>query len=192
MDKFIFTFAFFLLRACLSAQVSLAEIRAFFIDNPTYYTDGFDFPVGPPDAKGYYNAQPFTQNNHLGDDWNGKGGGNTDLGDPVYSCANGYVVFAQNLGGGWGNVVRVAHVLSLSPLRIVESVYAHLDQFDVREGQALKKGEKLGTIGNAGGLYYAHLHFEIRSEYGMPIGGGYSNDTTGYLNPTQFIRLHRK
>lgn len=32
--------------------------------------DAFDFPVGKPDAKSYYNAQPFTKNNHLGDDWN--------------------------------------------------------------------------------------------------------------------------
>ena len=40
-------------------------------------SDGFDFPVGPPDAKGYYDAQSFGKNRHLGSDWNGVGGGNT-------------------------------------------------------------------------------------------------------------------
>ncbi|WP_240642318.1 hypothetical protein [Nonlabens xiamenensis] len=28
----------------------------------------FDFPVGKPEAKGYYNAQAFGVNDHLGDD----------------------------------------------------------------------------------------------------------------------------
>ena len=32
------------------------------------FTNGFDFPVGKPNAQGYYNAQKFTVNNHLGDD----------------------------------------------------------------------------------------------------------------------------
>ena len=35
------------------------------------FTSGFDFPVGKPDAVGYYNAQEFTENDHLGEDWNG-------------------------------------------------------------------------------------------------------------------------
>src|SRR5262245_17826827 len=71
--------------------------------------DSFDFPVGPPDAAGYRDAQAFGENDHLGEDWNGLGGGDTDLGDPVYSAANGLVLFAEDIGGGWGNVVRVAH-----------------------------------------------------------------------------------
>ena len=69
----------------------------------------FDFPVGPPNAKGYYNAQPFGKNDHLGEDWNGRKGGNSDLGDPIYSIADGIVVFAEDAGGGWGNVVRICH-----------------------------------------------------------------------------------
>lgn len=173
------------------AQLTTSAIHKFFAENPQYYTDGFDYPVGPPDGKGYYNAQKFGQNTHLGDDWNGLGGGNTDLGDPVHSTANGLVVFAQNMGGGWGNVVRIVHVTSDKPLVSVESLYAHLEKIDVKEGQSIKRGDKLGTIGNAGGIYYAHLHFEIRTEYGMDIGGGYSVDTRGYTDPTAFIKKHR-
>ena len=175
----------------IRAQLATTAIHQFFRDNPQYESDGFDYPVGPPDGKKYYNAQKFGQNTHLGDDWNGVGGGNTDMGDPVYSTANGLVVFAQNIGGGWGNVVRVVHVVSEKPLVLVESLYAHLERIDVKEGQGIRRGEKLGTIGNAGGIYYAHLHFEIRTEYGMEVGGGYSTETKGYTDPTAFIKKHR-
>ncbi|MEL6650020.1 MAG: M23 family metallopeptidase, partial [Bacteroidota bacterium] len=136
--------------------------------------DGFDFPVGPPDAKAYYNAQPFGRNLHLGDDWNGVGGGNSDLGDPVYSVAHGKVLEALDHGGGWGKVIRVVHRLEEQE---VESLYAHLDTMLVEEGDFVERGDQIGTIGNVDGIYWAHLHLEIRSQKGLPLGGGYSADT---------------
>ena len=42
--------------------------------------DGFDFPVGKPDSEGYYRSRGYRPNGHLGEDWNGKGGGNTGHG----------------------------------------------------------------------------------------------------------------
>ena len=155
-------------------------------------SDGFDFPVGKPNAKKYYNAQKFGKNYHLGDDWNGVGGGNTDYGDPVYSISNGIVAYAGNLKGGWGNVVRVYHNYGskLEPL-YVESIYAHLEKILVTSGSIVKKGEKIGTIGNADGKYLAHLHLELRDKINMEIGQGYSQNTTGYLDPTIFIKNHR-
>lgn len=170
------------------AQVAAADIRTLFAAHPELYADGFDFPVGPPDGKKYYNAQGFGKNSHLGDDWNGTGGGNTDLGAPVHTCANGMVVFAQDIGGGWGNVVRIVHVVSENPLVVTESLYAHLNDIRVTEGAPVKRGDRIGT---AGGIYPAHLYFEIRTEYGMPVGGGYAADTVGYADPTAYIRAHR-
>lgn len=152
-------------------------------------TDGFDFPVGKPDAKKYYNAQKFGVNEHLGDDWNGVGGGNTDLGDPIYSIGKGYVTHAKNIYGGWGNVIRIVHYIDND--NQVESVYAHCNEIFVKKGEYVTKGQKIGTIGNNDGKYLAHLHFEIRNEVGMPIGGGYSSITKGYLDPTNFIRNNR-
>jgi len=61
----------------------------------TRLADGFDFPVGKPDARGYYKARGFRPNGHLGEDWDGVGGGDTDLGDPIYSIGDGVVVFAR-------------------------------------------------------------------------------------------------
>src|SRR5207253_9947801 len=55
------------------------------------------------------NAQPFTKNHHLGDDLNGIGGEDSDLGDPVYVVADGRVLLARDGGPGWGNVIIVLH-----------------------------------------------------------------------------------
>lgn len=156
-----------------------------FTKNPNYIAKGFDFPVGKPDAKGYYNAQKFTVNDHLGDDWNGTGGGNTDLGDPIYAIGNGYVKFAENYGGGWGNVIRIVHKYKG---KYYESLYAHCDKISIKKGSFVTKGMQIGTIGNADGAYYAHLHLEIREDIFMEIGDGYNKNTKGFLNPTTFIK----
>ncbi len=153
---------------------------------------GFVFPVGPPDAKGYYNAQPFGKNNHLGEDWNGTGGGKTDLGDPGYAVAKGIGFHARRAGPGWGKVLRVYHNHGTrDEPRFVESLYGHLDTVDVSEGDIVAKGQRLGTMGNVGGRYYAHLHLELRTRIGMPIGGGYSPRREGFVEPTEFIRSRR-
>ena len=154
------------------------------------FTNGFDFPVGKPNASGYYNAQKFGENNHLGEDWNGVGGGNTDLGDSIYAIANGYVSFAEDINGGWGNVIRIIHQTDTDTQ--IESLYAHCLKIEVQEGDYVNKGDKIGTMGNNSGQYLAHLHLELRSEVGLPIGGGYSSNTAGYINPTEFINNNRK
>lgn len=151
---------------------------------------GFAFAVGAPDGAGYYNAQPFGRNGHLGDDWNGTGGGDTDLGDPVFAIADGVVTAADDRGGGWGNVVRVVHACGERDGQTVESLYAHLEQIEVAVGQRVARGARLGTIGTADGRYVAHLHLELRSEPDLPLGEGYGADTTGYLDPAAFIGRH--
>lgn len=154
--------------------------------------DGFDFPVGPPDGAGYYDAQGFGVNAHLGEDWNGSGGADTDLGDPVYAIGAGRVRFAEDAGGGWGNVVRVVHRYrgdDGAPAE-VEAVYAHLDVVLVRAGATVARRQLIGTIGTAHGQYLAHLHLELRRTVGLPLGGGYGEPVT-HLAPTEFIVAHR-
>ncbi len=149
--------------------------------------DGFDFPVGPPDAEGYYDAQPFGKNDHLGSDWNGVGGGNTDLGDRVSAVARGRVTEVEDVGGGWGNVVRVVHRDGDS---CVESLYAHLSKVSVLPGESVKRGQQIGAIGTATGRYWAHLHLEIRDAPGAPLGGGYG-DPDRQVDPTAFVKARR-
>lgn len=164
--------------------------RAVGVDPPV--TDGFDFPVGAPHGHGYYDAQSFGRNDHLGEDWNGRGGGATDLGDPVFSIATGIVSFADDLGGGWGNVVRVMHAYEEGGrTEQVESFYAHLEDVHVQEGDLVDRGQVIGTIGDANGVYIPHLHFELRAKVGLPHGPGYASNRAGWLAPSTFIRRHR-
>jgi len=169
-----------------------AYYDSIFYFNPDYLTESFDYPVGKPDAKHYYLASRFGNKNHLGEDWNGRGGGNTDLGDPVYAIGDGVVTVSKDICCGWGNVVRIVHKLQgHSEFTYLESVYAHLDKMTAYPGQLIKKGEHLGTIGTAHGRYKAHLHLELRDFIDMSMGPGYSKDWEGYLDPSAFIQNNR-
>jgi len=152
----------------------------------------FDYPVGRPDAEGFYNAQGFGENFHLGEDWNIVGSAREDLGAPVHSVADGVVSAAVDMKGGWGNVVRVVHHIRENRRSFwVESYYAHLDEIHVEVGDAVRRGTTLGTIGDAHGVYLPHLHFEMRSAPDLPFGPGYSTVSDGYLDPSAFIDAHR-
>ncbi|MEP7078432.1 MAG: M23 family metallopeptidase [Chthoniobacterales bacterium] len=152
----------------------------------------FDFPLGSENGAFSYNAQPFTQNRHLGDDLNGIGGENSDLGDPVYAVADGRVALAREGGSGWGNVIIVWHAYAENGARkFVQSYYAHLDEMLVRPGQNVRRGQQIATVGTAHGQYWAHLHFEMREFMTPFIGPGYRQDTRGWINPSEFIARHR-
>lgn len=156
--------------------------------------DGFDYPVGPPNAKDYYKFRGFLPKDleHLGEDWNGTGGGNTDFGDYVYAAADGVVFYSDDYRAGWGNVIRMIHNYGTErEPRYVESLYAHVASSWVRPGNRMRRGQVIGTIGDAKGKYHAHLHFEMRRKPGKDIGCGYDGDTLGFVDPTRFIEAHR-
>ncbi len=76
-------------------------------------------------------------------------------GTPVRSVGEGVVEFAgwQN---GYGNVVQIRHAQERSTL------YAHLSRIDVRKGQIVEQGERLGAVGSTGWATGPHLHFEFQ------------------------------
>src|SRR5207302_2946862 len=152
----------------------------------------FDFPIGSENGALAYNAQRFTDNRHLGDDLNGIGGENSDLGDPVFVVADGCVLLAREAGPGWGNVIIVLHAYEENGARkFLQSYYGHVDTILVRARQKVRRGEQIATIGTANGRYWAHLHFEMR-EFTTPfIGPGYRDDTRGWVDPSAFIASHR-
>ena len=152
----------------------------------------FDFPLGSEKGAMAYNAQRFTENHHLGDDLNGIGGEDSDLGDPIYAVADGRVLLAREAGAGWGNVIILLHAYGENGERkYVESYYAHLESILVHVGEDVRRGQKIATVGTAGGRYFAHLHFEMREFITPFIGTGYREDTRGWLDPSAFIKAHR-
>ena len=160
----------------------------------TRLADGFDFPIGRPDGQGYYKARGFRPNGHLGEDWDGLGGGDTDLRDPVYSIGDGVVVFARDVHLGWGNVVIVRHVFRESGgVKNIDALYGHLNSILVRPGQRVLRGQQLATIGNAHGLYDAHLHFELRKNIGIGMSrAAFRRDLSNYYDPSKFLLSHRR
>jgi len=152
----------------------------------------FDFPIGSENGAFAYNAQRFTENRHLGDDLNGIGGENSDLGDPIFAVADGQVIFAGEAGPGWGKVVILLHAYEENGVRkFVQSYYGHVETILVARKQKVHRGEQIATIGTADGRYWAHLHFEMR-EFTTPfIGPGYRDETRGWIDPSAFIAHHR-
>ena len=160
--------------------------------------DGFDYPVGKPDGKNYYKSRGLRLRSpaHYGEDWNGRGGGDSDLGDPVYSCADGIVTFAHDVKKGWGNVVLIRHAYrdpSSGSVKFIDSLYGHLDKMTVKVGQAVKRGQQVGTIGTNRGMYPAHLHFEMRHNINIGMHRNAAPSTMDHwADPTQFITKYRR
>jgi len=203
-----------------SSEVDSAklDIRQEFFD--TLLCDGFDFPIGDKNAKGNYTSlanektytgwfratktgEEYFLGIHTGEDWNGSGGGNTDLGQPVYATAGGIVVHAAECPSPWGNVIMIEHhLLENGKLKIVYSQYAHLKELFVKKGETVKRRQKIGSIGQGNNKEYpAHLHFEIRKENMKAFDVDYwpsSHNQTiewvkeHYYDCTQFINEHRK
>ncbi|MFC4992451.1 M23 family metallopeptidase [Rubritalea tangerina] len=151
----------------------------------------FDPPMGSEHAALTYNAQSFMAPNatrggqHTGDDINGIGGQNSDLGDPVFAIANGLVVYAGTPSPGWGKTIILAH--RLNDGRILHSMYAHLHEIHVATKSHIARSQEIGTVGNAGGRYLAHLHLEMRHTDGFSPQTGYASHPFDRLPPEQTI-----
>lgn len=77
-------------------------------------------------------------------------------GTPVRTVGDGVVEFA-GVQRGYGNVVYVKH-----HNRPDTTVYGHLSRIDVKAGQAVQQGDKIGEVGATGVATGPHLHFEFR------------------------------
>ena len=181
--------------------------------------DGFDYPIGNKNGKGSYVSAlngktyygwkintPFLQSNELnlktGVDWKGIGGQDTDLNQPVFSIAQGIVVFANTCKAPWGKVIIVEYrYIENGKVKQVYAQYAHLQKILVKKGQVVKRREQIATLG-ASGLEKLppRLHLEIRKASLDSISATYNpltNDkdsawiTKNYFNPIDFINSHR-
>lgn len=79
-----------------------------------------------------------------------------DPGVPVHAAAAGKVLYAGDRLRGYGNVVILRHSQETTTL------YAHNQTLRVREGQRVKAGQVIATLGSTGHSTGPHLHFEMR------------------------------
>ncbi|HSQ40322.1 MAG TPA: LysM peptidoglycan-binding domain-containing M23 family metallopeptidase [Anaerolineales bacterium] len=77
-------------------------------------------------------------------------------GDVIMAADHGVVMFAGWSQYGYGNMVQIDHGNGYTTL------YAHLTTYFVTMCQSVGQGDQIGTAGNTGNSFGAHLHFEIR------------------------------
>jgi murein DD-endopeptidase MepM/ murein hydrolase activator NlpD len=93
-------------------------------------------------------------------------------GTPIRTVGDGVVEFA-GVQRGYGNVIEIKHRADMT------TVFAHLSRIDVKKGQRVTQGDKIGAVGSTGFSTGPHLHFEFRvdGEHRDPLtlvaeGGG--------------------
>ncbi|HBV74810.1 MULTISPECIES: M23 family metallopeptidase [Vibrio] len=78
------------------------------------------------------------------------------LGTPVFATADGVVEITRPSNQGYGNLIKLRHAFGFITL------YAHLNQFSVKTGQFVEKGDRIGFCGSSGNSTGSHLHYEVR------------------------------
>ncbi len=76
-------------------------------------------------------------------------------GSPVYATGDGVVKRVESKFSGYGKQIEIDHGFGYL------TKYAHLNGFEVREGQKIKRGELIGYSGNTGKSTGPHLHYEV-------------------------------
>lgn len=94
-------------------------------------------------------------------------------GTPVVAALGGRVV-SSGLAGGYGLAIEVEHD---RPRR--RTLYGHLSELYVKEGDRVRQGEVIGRVGSTGLSTGPHLHFELR----LPGDGGWVAVDPGDLDP---------
>lgn len=97
------------------------------------------------------------------------------IGTEVYATGDAVVkeIKRTRRSGGFGNLIILDHGFG------IETYYAHLNEFNVRRNQKVRRGEVIGFVGNTGKSTGPHLHYEVRRN-GRPVNpiDYYYNDLT--------------
>ncbi len=102
------------------------------------------------------------------------------IGTPIYATADGVVKEADFNAGGYGNHVVIDHGYGY------QTLYGHMYQIKVHQGESIKRGEVIGWVGSTGKSTGPHCHYEVHKD-GIPVDPVYYfyND----LSPEQYDRL---
>lgn len=110
---------------------------------------------------------------HRGMDFSAK------IGTDIYSTGNGTVTFV-GWKQGYGKCIMINHGFGY------ETLYGHMDDFKVKVGQKVTRGEIIGYVGNTGKSTGPHLHYEVI------VRGRHDNPSKYYfmdLSPEDYERM---
>jgi murein DD-endopeptidase MepM/ murein hydrolase activator NlpD len=137
-------------REILSEEVTKEPVKKIIVKGTKVMPSRGSGSLGWPAVGGYISS-------YQGNRW-GKFHRGIDIARPsnynILSADNGTVSFAGRKGG-YGNLVRINHNNGM------ETLYAHLDSIDVKVGQTVAKGQKIGVMGQTGDSTGIHLHLEV-------------------------------
>lgn len=179
-----------------------------------FLADGYDSPVGTAaerkgsqvwpgqwfDATGFdrlYRVGATNQAYHTGADLNlNEPYWDADANSPVYAAASGLVTFADRIPG-WGKVIVIRHDPLVTTGRVLYGRYAHVEDIRVQVGDRVVRGQQICKVGNAGGIFAYHLHFDLSPTSileSQPQHWPGMNRTVlraNYIDPLSFIRNNR-
>ncbi|GAB3654424.1 M23 family metallopeptidase [Echinicola sediminis] len=101
-------------------------------------------------------------------------------GTPIYATGDGKVVEVKTEFGGYGKSVVIDHGFGF------QTRYAHMNEFMVRRGQTIKRGDQIGTVGNTGSSTAPHVHYEVIKDNRMinPVHYFFKD-----LEPSEFDKI---
>ena len=115
---------------------------------PAHMNGKFIWPVKPVSIGSGFGVR--NDSKHDGIDLRG------EKGVPIVASAEGKIIFSGSGPSGYGKMVIVKH-----DSRTI-TIYAHNEENLVSEGQEVKQGEKIATVGRSGRADGYHCHFEMR------------------------------
>lgn len=172
----------------VTQKVNLDPLRETCVNNYCIYSNPFwlEKPIFPPDNNTVDLSYLFgtTQQGkypvHAGVEFY------NPTGTPVHAVAEGVVVFAgtdekilfNHQPNTYGNLVIIQHLLNDNTYPLY-SLYGHLSEISVSDGDLVSSGQIIGKVGTSGVAAGSHLHFEVR------FGG---IDLTNANNPELFLK----
>ena len=119
-------------------------------------------------------------------------------GSPVYAAEDGTVSYVQIWDGSYDTtgMMSYGHMVEVRHADGNTTLYAHLSEINVQQGEKVVRGQRIGRAGSTGNATGPHLHFEVitsegkadPAEYLWTMPGewimGYAADTEAGISPT--------
>jgi murein DD-endopeptidase MepM/ murein hydrolase activator NlpD len=122
---------------------SIPSIQPIKNDDLTRMASGFGYRTDPFDkSRKMHGGMDFT----------------APRGTPIYAASDGKILRADARSSGYGKHIRIDHGFGYVTL------YAHLDKYNVKKNQKVKKGDIIGFVGSTGRSQAPHLHYEVRKD----------------------------